>query len=265
MKLDTNGVSTYYEEAGSGPSVVLVHGLGGSTAFWEPVIAALAAEFRVVAYNLRGSAGSSRPAGPWRLSDFVGDLDGVIEALGLAPAAVVGHSMAGGVALAYAARQPARVRAVVGVGAVTELPDAGREGMRGRAVAVRADGMEQVAAAVATAGVAPSWREGNPVEWDAFRARLAANDPEGYALQAEVVAQLDLAAELPAVSCPVLFVSGDLDVPSSPSLNEANAARMREARHVLIPDCGHIVSLERPDALLGAMLPFLRETATASR
>lgn len=259
--LDANGVTTYYEETGSGPSVVLVHGLGGSTAIWEPVITSLAAEFRVVAYDLRGSGRSSRPVGPWSLADFVADLDGVVNGLRLAPAAVAGHSMAGAVALAHAARHPEGVRAVVGVGAVTELADEGREAMRGRASTVRAEGMENVAVTVATAGTAPSWREGHPEAWDAFRALLAANDPEGYALQAEVVATLDVTADLPAVACPVLLVSGDLDVPSSPALNEANAAGMGNARHVLVPDCGHMVSLERPDALLDAMLPFLRESA----
>lgn len=259
--LDANGVTTYYEDAGSGSSVVLVHGLGGSTAIWEPVIPALAAEFRVVAYDMRGSSRSSRPAGPWALSDLVADLDAVVDGLDLAPAAVAGHSMAGAVAIAYAARHAGRARAVVGVGAVTELSDDGREAMRTRASTVRAEGMANVAVTVATAGTAPSWREGHPDAWDAFRGVLAANDPEGYALQAEVVAALDVAADLPAVACPVLLVSGDLDVPSSPALNEANAARLREARHVLVPDCGHMVSLERPDALLDAMLPFLRDTS----
>jgi pimeloyl-ACP methyl ester carboxylesterase len=90
---------------------------------------------------------------------------------------------------------------------------------------------------------------------------LAANDPEGYALQAEVVAELDGSAELPSVRCPVLLVSGDLDAPSPPGLNEANAAALPDARHVLFSDCAHMVSLERPDALLEVMLPFLRETA----
>lgn len=261
--LEANGLTTYYEESGSGPSVVLVHGLGGSTAVWEPLIPALAAEFRVVAYELRGAARSSRPSGPWRLGDFVDDLDGLVEGLELSPAAIVGHSLAGGVALSYAARRPDRVRAVVGVGAVTELPDTGRQGMRDRASAVRADGMEQVALAVATAGTAPSWREGQPDRWDAFRGVLAANDPEGYALQAEVVAALDVSAELLEVRCPVLLVSGDLDAPSPPALNAANAARLPDARHVLFSDCGHIVSLEQPDALLEVMLPFLRQTAAA--
>lgn len=252
-----NGVRTYYEDEGSGPSVVLVHGLGGSTALWDEIVPALAGRFRTVRYDVRGSGRSERPDGPYSLDHLVADLDGVIDELGLAPAAVVGHSMSGGVVLAYAARHPDKVRAVVGVGAVTELPDAGREGMRQRAATVRAEGMENVALTVATNGVAPSWREGSPDAWERFRAGLAANDPEGYALLAEVVAELDVGDELGRIACPVVLVSGELDAPSPPALNEANARRLRQGRHVLIPDCGHIVPLEKPAELLAAMLTVL--------
>jgi 3-oxoadipate enol-lactonase len=259
--IDANGVTTRYEEQGAGPAVVLVHGLGGTTALWQKVKPALAAEFRVVAYDLRGSGGSSRPPGAWAPDDFVADLDAIVRALGLAPAAIVGHSMAGGVALAYAAREPAQVRAVCGVGAVTELPDAGREGMRARAATVRADGMADVAVAVATAGTAPSWREAHPDEWDALRALLAANDPEAYALQAEAAAQLDLGSVLPGIGCPVLLVTGELDAPSPPALNEANAARIPRARYVQLADCAHLAPLEKPAELLDALLPFLREAS----
>jgi 3-oxoadipate enol-lactonase len=256
-EITVNGVRTYYEEAGSGPAVVLVHGLGGTAALWDGVAPALAERFRTVRYDLRGSGRSDRPAGPYSLDDLVDDLGGLIDGLGLAPAALVGHSMSGATVLAYAARNPDRVRAVVGVGAVTELADAGRDGMRQRAATVRAEGMENVAVAVATNGVAPSWREANPEAWDGFRAMLAANDPEGYALQAEVVAALDIGGELSRITCPVLLVSGELDAPSPPALNDANIHRVANGRHVLIADCGHIVPLERPQELLGAMLPFL--------
>lgn len=259
-EITANGVRTRYSEAGSGPSVVLVHGLGGTSSIWDPISSSLAAEFQVVAYDLRGSGGSERPAGPWSLDDFVADLDAVVEGLGLAPAAIVGHSMAGGIVLAYAARHPGKVRAVVGVGAVTELPDAGRDGMRQRAATVRAEGMESVATNVATAGTAPSWRAGHPAAWEAFRSLLAANDPEAYALQAEVVAALDVSSELPRVACPALLVAGELDVPSPPALNTANATALPDARHVQLADCGHIVSLEKPAELLDVLLPFLRRT-----
>jgi pimeloyl-ACP methyl ester carboxylesterase len=76
-------------------------------------------------------------------------------------------------------------------------------------------------------------------------------------LQAEVVAAIDVAADLERVTCPVLLVSGDLDVPSPPAPNVANAGKVRVGRCVLIADCGHIVPLEKPQALLGAMQPLL--------
>ncbi len=263
--LEANDVTVAYDDSGDGPSVVLAHGLGATRALWDPIAASLVRDHRVVSYDLRGSGESSAPPGSWTLEDLVDDLDALLEALALTPAVLVGHSLAGGVVLAHAARHPPKVRRVIGLGAVTELPNGGRKAMRQRAATVRADGMADVAVAVATAGTAPSWRESEPRPWDAFRATLAANDPESYARLAEIVAEIDLADELEHVGAPVLLVGGDLDAPSPPALNRANVERLAEARYVELPDCGHIAPLEKTDAVLEAMGSFLARDEVAAR
>ncbi|MFQ5426475.1 MAG: alpha/beta fold hydrolase, partial [Gaiellales bacterium] len=98
----------------------------------------------------------------------------------------------------------------------------------------------------------------------AFRATLAANDAESYARLAEIVADIDLAGELAGVTAPVLLLGGDLDGPSPPSLNRANAERLPRATHTELPGCGHIAPLERPDSVLEAILAFLRREELAA-
>ena len=122
-----NGYRAYVEEFGDGAPVVLVHGLGGTgTDIWKHQIADLAREFTVVAYDLRGSGQSETTPGPYTIDLLVDDLRALVEKLALDGVALVGHSMGGSIVLAYASRYPDGVRAVVGVGAPAELPDAAR-------------------------------------------------------------------------------------------------------------------------------------------
>ena len=240
---------------------MLGHGLGASSEYWRRVVPELSRSFRVVSYDLRGCGRSGKPPGPYSLDGLVDDLATLVETLGLERPSVVGASMSGAISLEYAARHPDSVRAIVGVGTVTELPDEGRDGMRARADTVRAEGMAGLAETVAATATAASWQAANPDELQAFRAALAANDPEAYAALALVVAELDLSASLPRVTAPVLLVTGDSDYISTPAANRANVARLSDASYVEIPDCGHIVPIEKPRELADAIVSFLQGRA----
>ena len=251
-----NGVRTWYEEVGTGEPVVLVHGLGGTGQdIWKKVLAELAESFRVVAYDVRGSGRSDAPPGPYTVGGLADDLQALLVTLGYERVAIVGHSMGGGVALELAGRDPARVRAVVGVGAVAELPEQGRAGMAARAETVEAEGMVAVAETVATNGLAPSFRATYPEDYQEFVSLIASNRPEGYAAQCRALVQM--AVDLERVAPPVLLVSGELDQASPPAMNEANAASLQNARFVEVPDAAHILPWEKPRELLDAAVPFL--------
>ena len=258
MEVETNGVPTHVEETGSGTPLVLIHGLGGSTALWKHLVEPLAREFRVVAYDMRGSGGTP-VTGPTSLDELEADLDALVEALDLGRVLLMGHSMSGALVLKYAADHPERTLGVVAVGAPAELPDAGREGMRTRAETVEAQGMTAIAETVATNGMAPAFREAHPDVVEAFVALLESNDPAGYAALCRVVAGLDVTGDLGRIAAPVLLVAGELDAVAPPAASEKTAAAIPNARYVPIPDCAHIVPWEQPDALLEAGLPFLRE------
>lgn len=259
---EIDGVRTYCEESGSGRPLVLVHGLGGSTALWSKVVPSLAEEFRVVAYDLRGS-GRTPATGGATLAELVGDLRGLIDRLDLGRPLVMGHSIGGSIALAHAAAHPEQVCAVIGVGAPSELPEAGRDGMRTRAETVEASGMKAVAETVATNGMAPSFRETYPEELQSFVSLLEENDPAGYSTLCRVVADVDVVAAFERIAAPVLLVAGALDAVVPPDANAANAARIRNARAVTVDDSAHLLPWEKPDALLAVVLQFLREAADA--
>jgi 3-oxoadipate enol-lactonase len=256
-----NGIRTYYVQDGSGNPVVLVHGLGGTgTDIWKKQIHDLARDHRVIAYDIRGSGRSEVTPGPYTIELLAEDLAALVDAIGLDRFAVVGHSMGGGIALQYAATHPDRVRAVVGAGAVAELAEQGKQGMQTRAETVERDGMAAVAETVATNGLAPSFREAHPEEFQELISLLASNRPEAYAAQCRALVEMAVTERFAQVAAPVLLVCGELDQASPPAMNEANAARLPNARLVQLEDCAHIVPWEKPAQLLDAVRGFLGET-----
>jgi 3-oxoadipate enol-lactonase len=239
---------------------VLVHGLGGTAAsIWKHLAGGLEREFEVVTFDLRGTGGSERAPGPYSMNDFVADLRGVVEELGLERPALVGHSFGGSIVLAYATRYPDEVAAVVAAGGPVVLPEAGQQGMRDRAETVEAQGMSAVAETVATNGTAPSFREAHPDEFRTYVEVLAANDPATYAATCRVVADLDLRGELDKIEAPVLLIAGDRDGVAPPAAQAATASALRHAERVEVPDCGHILPWEKPETLREAVLRFLRQ------
>lgn len=113
-RIRVNGASLYYEEQGAGEPIVGIHGTGSSAAMWAEAAPELATRGRVVLYDRRGSSRSERPE-PYatNVREQADDAAALIDALGAAPAIVIGRSYGGAVALDLALRYPDRVRALV--------------------------------------------------------------------------------------------------------------------------------------------------------
>jgi pimeloyl-ACP methyl ester carboxylesterase len=104
-----HGHPVSYREAGSGPVVLLVHGITSSSGAWSDVIPALAEHHTVVAPDLLGHGGSAKPRGDYSLGAYASGLRDLLAALGHERATVVGHSMGGGIAMQLAYQFPERV------------------------------------------------------------------------------------------------------------------------------------------------------------
>jgi 3-oxoadipate enol-lactonase len=258
VRLDVDGTGIEVDEYGAGPAVVLIHGLGGTGIdIWKKIAADLATEFRIVTYDLRGSGRSDVVHGPYTVEQLASDLDAVVDGLALESVALVGHSLGGVIALEYAASHPNGIRAIIGVGAVPGIAAERREVLRQRGERVAVEGMAAVAEDVAASGLAPSFREAHPEEYQELVSLLASNQPEGYAAQCEALFTMTTSDRLDRVTAPVLLVCGELDMASPPTLNHENASRLPNASVVEIADCAHIIPWEKPDELLAAARPFL--------
>src|SRR2546421_8134336 len=110
--VDVNGARLWYDEAGNGQTVLLLHGGLGDSGLWEPVVPLLAQRFRTIRMDLRFYGSSTGPAVPWSWQD---DVVGVLDALEIERAALVGLSFGGKLALDVALAHPERLWAVAGV------------------------------------------------------------------------------------------------------------------------------------------------------
>jgi pimeloyl-ACP methyl ester carboxylesterase len=114
-RVTVNGLKFYYQQAGRGPDVVLLHGVTGNMAIWPLInlINVLAADFRVTAYDLRGHGYSDTPPTGYTSADMADDLRGLQEALDLGPSYLLGHSFGGVVAMHAAVLYPDMVAGLV--------------------------------------------------------------------------------------------------------------------------------------------------------
>lgn len=265
-RLDVRAVRTRYFVGGEGPPLVLIHGLAGAASEWSELAPALARRRRVVIPELPGHAGTAPlPAAP-NLNGFADRVRLVAETEGVLPAPFVGHSLGGSVALRLALRWPEDARGVVlaasaGIASSTRRAQfwlallghmkPGRRIAPHRRRIARSNVLRRV--------VFGYWAVSDPPALSdrAVEALLAA--PEHHAdtlAAARALVRDDPRRDLEGVRCPVLVLWGarDHQVPVDDAFQYAR--RLRAPLRV-IPDCGHLVVAERPDACLHAIEEFL--------
>ncbi len=248
------------EEEGEGPAVVCVHGLGGSSNTYAPLMPAMA-RHRVIRVDLPGSGRSQRAEGPLSIERYVDTLLRICERLGVARAHWVGHSMGTIVCQHIAAAHPKAVASVALFGPLIAPPDAARTAMQARAAKARegAAGMHEITQALLQAAVSADTRQRLPVALAFVRESLMRQDGEAYARSCEALAGAQAAA-VEKIEAPVLLVTGDEDGVAPPQAVRAMADRLQKAasrRVVVLARCGHWTPIERPDECQRELRDFL--------
>jgi 3-oxoadipate enol-lactonase len=249
----------WFRQDGSGPPVVLLHGLGDTHDLWRHQIPALAERYRVVAIDLRGHGRSPLGATPFDLDAMADDVGRTIGALELDQPIVVGLSMGGGVAQTLAIRTPGRLRAPVLVSTSSEFPDATPQRFLGRAALAEREGVAAVVDATVSRWFTPAFAEHHPDEVERTRRTVLAIDPAAFAAASRANADRNLTADLRSSERPVLFVGGAAD-PADPARALAIYRReLADLQWQIIPDTSHLVPVEAPHTFTDILLRFLGE------
>ncbi len=244
MRVSVGELEIGYEMGGKdgAPVVVMVHGLAGSLALWEGQAERLAARFRVLRYDLRAHGSSEACEAPCSLSDLAADLVGLLDALDIDKAAVVGHSAGGVIAMQAALDCPDRVSALGLVGTSSVCNDRA-DSWYGDCVRLALDeGGEAVMKAI---GMEPG--------------SGSVPDGRGIAAVIEAIRSLygcPITDRLEAVRVPALIVVGEQDhlgVGGSVILSRA----IEGSELAIVPERGHAIFLEDPDGFAERLGGFL--------
>lgn len=255
----TPSAALWYEEQGSGPPLLFLHGLGANAGTWAPQVQAFADRYRCIATDFRGS-GRSRDllhsAGPWSIPQFAADVGALLAHLGEGRAHVVGLSLGGMVAFQLAVDAPASVRTLTIVNSGPSVVP--RNLAEHWALAVRRVVTRLAGPATFARLLAPKLfpRPEQAALRERFKATLAANDRRAYVATLNAILGWSVLDRIHQIAVPTLVVAGDHDYTSVAS-KEAYTSRIPGARLVVIPDARHALPVEWPDRFNAVLGDFL--------
>jgi pimeloyl-ACP methyl ester carboxylesterase len=246
--LDRDGVTIHYEIHGDGPPLILTHGYSSTSAMWSEQIAPLSKHHRLILWDMRGHGQSDYPEDPKAYSEAltVADMAALLDLAGAKRAIVGGLSLGGYMSLAFYRAHPERVRAllIIDTGPGFKKDDA-RDAWNRRAFDT-AERLEREGLNVLKAGS----RE---------RSTVQHRNARGLALAARgMLTQRDarVIELLGEIKVPSLIVVGADDTPFL-AASDYMAAKIPGARKMVIPNAGHAVNIDQPQAFIDAVEPFL--------
>lgn len=257
-----NGVELYYEEAGRGHPLILLHAGIGHVHFWDEQWEPFAREYRVVRYDLRGFGKSVRPPGPFNMRS---DLYRLMRFLGIERAHLVGASMGGGIAIDFALEHPGMVDALVAVvPGLSGGPQPSEETNRAWQeieAAKQAGDLDRADELMMRMWVDGPRRQPRDVDSSVrthVRQMLHDNRPAGLAEGTPVRLDPPARGRLAEIHAPTLVIVGDLDVPTILENGDILTAGIAGARKIVMRGVAHAPNLERPEEFNRIVLDFLR-------
>ncbi|WP_112323714.1 alpha/beta fold hydrolase [Oceanibium sediminis] len=246
-----------HTDVGEGPALVLVHGLFGSSVYWQPVIDAFRNQRRVVVPDLAGfgrSGAHTVPADIPCQAKLVLDL---LDQLDIERFDLVGYSMGGMVAQQIALMGPRRVGRLINYATKPVAQDTDRfEPFTGTIARLQAEPLMVVAEANIRKWFA---KPPEPAQIDLCRHAANGATSESVTAALRAVEGWDIRAELGDLKMPVLVISGDRDRSISVSTLVTQFTAIPDARLCILPGCGHIAHLEQPDHFLRIIGEFLAD------
>lgn len=258
MALQSIGDNSFFVlRKGAGEAVVLLHGVGADHEAWDGVVSELDQRFDIIRYDLRGHGRSDKPSGPYALDDFVQDLRGILRANEIEKAHIVGFSLGGLVAQAFALQYPECVNKLVLISTVAGRTSTERDRVIARAETLSKNGANAHLSEAVTRWFTDDFIAARPdvLEWR--RRKSLENDPMGYAASYRVLAESDLADQLHRVGAHTLVMTGECDVGSTPRMAQLIAERIPQAVCVIFPQLKHSILLEAPDKVSNEIRRFL--------
>lgn len=239
------------------PSVVFLHSIATSSDIWKPLLPLLTQRFRVICIDLPGHAKAPVLHAGATLADYADYLDGVLSELQISPAAMLGISLGGMVAQAYAIAHPDRLRGLILANCAAVTADPIRKTWQARVDAVSTGGMNSQVEDTLARWFTPAFAERSPMCLEWIAGLIERTSVSGYAAAAHAIQHLDHLAALSNVTVPVLLLAGEEDLAVPGAAIERMRSALPNADLVALEGVAHLSAVEAPTVFVEAVGAFL--------
>ena len=252
--VEANGETLHYEDAGSGPAVLLIHSMGADVAMWRDQVAALSGRYRCIAFDCRGHGESTYNA-RFTVAGAAADLKAGLDALGVARCHLVGMAMGGPIAISFAAQWPDAVRSIAVADGFVDMRETGGARIPEWAKTIRSTTMADFGRRYAEMRLTPT---ASQEARDDLAAAIAKVPPEAYIdVMKAIFDRIAFTGEAATIRAPALVIWGEEDDVTPLPHSQQIADAIPGARLETIPGAAHISNLDKPEAFNRLLADFL--------
>ena len=257
-----DGTRIVYEIHGdraSSKRVAMVHSLAMDHAYWRPVAERLVAEGAcAVALDCRGHGASGKPAGPYTVDTFAGDLVDLLDHLGWDKAVIAGSSMGGSVALAVAVNHPERTSGLALIDTTSWYGEDAPKAWAGRASTAIEKGLASLIDFQLTRWFGEDFKTHNPAVVQACVDTFLKNDVAAYEESCRMLGNFDLRHKLGTIKVPTRVFVGEDDYATPPAMAQTLHQGIAGSTYRLLPKARHLTPLEVPDDVAAEISALFR-------
>ena len=255
--MELEDVRIYYELAGpeQAPVLMLSNSLGTSLEMWQPQMAEVAKDFRILRYDTRGHGRSSVSPGPYSIDQLANDVLALLDRLGYSKVLFCGLSMGGMIAMSLAMKAPQRLSKIVLCNTAPQIGSA--EVWNARIETVAQGGMTTIVDGVLERWFTPTFRANSPAAVESTRKMLLNTPATGYVATCAAIRDYNVSDSIATIRVPALIISGSYDPVTSPQAGHFMAENIHGAVYKELP-AAHLSNIEAAAAFTSELSIFLK-------
>jgi 3-oxoadipate enol-lactonase len=245
------------------PAVVLLHSIATRGALWSPQTTLWSSHFHLIVPDLPGHGDSPAAAGLTTLEDYAGAINDLLDDLGVRRAAMVGISLGGMIAQAYALRFPQRLSALVLAQTLARVNPEAAAQWELRKRTARELGMRVQVQPTLQRWFTADFLRAAPMTVEWVGNMIASTSTDGYEAAAGAIQHLNFFEQLAGLSVPTLVVAGADDVAASPAIAQALCGKIPGAQLAIVERAAHLANVEQPIVFAEVVGGFLASVLTS--
>ena len=247
MKINANGIKLNYEISGrdDAPVVMLSHSLASSMVMWNPQLAALESNFKVLRFDTRGHGDSDAPEGKYSLEMLAQDAIALLDALDIDAVHFVGLSMGGMIGQNLALDHGERLKSLALCSTSAFMPAEVQPIWEQRIAAARTEGMQGKAEETLERWFTPDYLKQNSPQVEMIRRQIQTTPVSGYVGCSEAIRGLANLKRLCGITIPTIIIVGEEDPGTPVAASEAMHERIAGSKMVVLPAARHLSNIEQ--------------------